>query len=53
MVDLVNSLFSVIRQYVAWLFKAYIAPGVSIGSVFLLCLLFYVIVDVFWVRFHS
>lgn len=50
MVSYLNDFFFVLSDYVTFLFKLQISPGVSIGSIFLLGSLFFVIVTALWAR---
>lgn len=50
MVSYLNDFFFVLSNYAIFLFKLEIAPGVSIGSIFLLSSLFFVVVTALWAR---
>lgn len=50
MIQFINDMFSVIGKYVSFLFSLQFLQGVSVGSLFLISLLFYAIVKVFWAR---
>lgn len=50
MLDYLTSFFHVIQGYISFLFSLQFLPGVSIGSVFLVSLVLYVIVKLFWPR---
>ena len=50
MLDYLSDVFTVIYLYVNMLFKLELLPGVSIGSVLLLALLFYAIIKNLWFR---
>lgn len=50
MIEYLNSMTKVLSQYVEFLFSLEIAPYVSIGSVFLVATLLWVITTNFWVR---
>lgn len=50
MVDYLNQFLDVIQQYVNFIFSLYVAPSVSLGSIFLLSTLLWIIVANFWPR---
>lgn len=50
MIQFLNDTFTIISNYVSALFQMYIVPGVSMGSMILISLLFFVIVTAFWAR---
>lgn len=50
LVDYLNQFFQVIKLYVKMLFSLMISPGVSIGSIFLVASLLFVIAVNFWPR---
>lgn len=50
MIDFLNQMFSVLGDYVKFIFNLEFVPGVSIGSVFLVATLLSIIVTNFWPR---
>lgn len=48
LVQMINSLLSVLASYVNLLFDFEIAPGVTFGSFILISLVLFVIIKVFW-----
>lgn len=50
MLSYITEFFSVIGLFVKWIFTLQIVNGVSIGSILLVALLLWIIVDTFWVR---
>lgn len=50
LVDYLNQVFTVLSHYVSFLFNLIISPGVSIGSIFLVGSLLFVIVTNLWPR---
>ena len=48
--DYLNGVFTILGNYVAFLFNLQIMPGVSIGSILLVATLLFVIVANFWMR---
>lgn len=50
MIDYINQVMDVLQLYVNFLFTLYVVPGVSIGSIFLLSTLLWIIVANFWPR---
>lgn len=49
-VDYLNAVFTILKNYVTFLFNLEIISGVSIGSIFLVATLLAVIATHFWVR---
>lgn len=50
MVNFINEFLSVLGTYVRFLFSLEITSGVSMGSVFLVATILFLIVDSLWVR---
>lgn len=49
-VDYLNIVFQVIKSYISMLFSLVVSPGVTIGSIFLVASLLFVIVVNVWPR---
>lgn len=50
MLDFLNQMFSVLGDYVKFIFKLQFVPGVTIGSIFLVATLLTIVVKNFWPR---
>lgn len=50
LIDYLNIVFQVIKGFVSMLFNLIVSPGVSIGSIFLVASLLFVIVVNVWPR---
>lgn len=50
MLAYLNQVFDVISAYVTFLFGLYVMPGVSIGSIFLVGTLLWIITTTLWMR---
>lgn len=50
LIDYLNLVFQVIKLYVSMLFNLVVSPGVSIGSIFLVASLLFVITVNVWPR---
>lgn len=50
MLQFINDMLDVLGSYVVFLFSLEFLPGISIGSVFVVASLMFVIIETLWVR---